>query len=121
MPRFLSSPIALILALALLGIVAVHLARTISGYMDLRAQEKKLRGKAAYFETENQKVREELRIANTPEAVERDAKARLNLKRPGEEVVVVVPNNEPATSTARDNSPWRNFKDLIKSLLTWDF
>jgi len=38
-------------------------------------------------------------IAATPEAIERDAKARLNLKKPGEEVVVVIPASVQATTS----------------------
>ncbi|MBI4134935.1 MAG: septum formation initiator family protein [Candidatus Sungbacteria bacterium] len=117
MSKFLSSPIALVLVLLILGVSAVKLFRTVSLYLDVRHARGKLQAELAYLEAENQKISDELRIADTPEAIERDAKGRLNLKMPDEEVVVVVPNSEKYTATTTEDSPWRHFTDLLKSFL----
>lgn len=51
----------------------------------------------------------------TPEAVQRQAKERLNLKLPDEQVVVVVP---PAVhiATSTHESTWNTVKQFLKSI-----
>ncbi len=60
---------------------------------DLNVRAGELRQKGEVFEGS-------LNELKTPEAVEREAKARLNLKRPGEEVVVVVPGKAEISATS---------------------
>lgn len=52
-----------------------------------------------------------------PEAVEREAKERLNLKLPGERVVVVVPDNEDGDSDPGSNNFWSRIRSLISRTL----
>lgn len=50
----------------------------------------------------------------TKEAVEREAKARLNLKKPGEEVVVVVPEKKINAPQPVPVNVWSRFMLLFK-------
>ena len=52
------------------------------------------------------------------QAVEREAKERLNLKLPGEEVVVVVPEKKPEISQQLESRLGRT-KSFFKHLLSW--
>ena len=65
---------------------------------------------------ERKKKELELAIAEiqTREAVEREAKTRLNLKKPGEEVVVVVPEKKVSASQAPPTSFWSKFISLFQ-------
>lgn len=73
------------------ALMSLWVFRAYQELLALRREEATLRQKFEAVEVENQRLRDEIRIAATPEAIERDAKARLNLKKPGEEVVVVIP------------------------------
>ena len=83
---------------------AYHLvAETFGLRQEYEANQKKIE--------ELKKKKEELETRLTelklPAVVEREAKGRLNLKRPGEEVVVVVPENIASTSAATSSSVWQ--------------
>lgn len=85
--------VLLLIAAGAVGIGAVRMARqTLALRAELAAAEARLeevkRGQA--------ELAARLAELDTPEAVEREAKAKLNLKKPGEEVVVVVPPEAPA-------------------------
>ena len=49
----------------------------------------------------------------TKEAVEREAKERLNLKNPGEQVVVIVPEKKDNQSEEQSMSFWAKFKSFF--------
>ncbi|OHA01316.1 MAG: hypothetical protein A3H71_03165 [Candidatus Sungbacteria bacterium RIFCSPLOWO2_02_FULL_48_13b] len=106
MQRWINSPLV-VAGLSILLIVGfiqtINLWRRFS---DLRQTEATLEEKLASVEAENRELRSELEIGKTPEAIERDAKARLNLKKSGEEVVIVVPPSLIATSTPVASSSW---------------
>lgn len=91
-----------LLALALwVGYSAVGMARnTLTLKKEARANEEKI------AELTQKKAVLEAFIAelNSKEAVEREAKRRLNLKLPGEEVVVVVPEEKKAETPAKDTA-----------------
>ena len=103
MSKVFTSPIVLVVALALLVYGGVRLVQVWQIYHELKLRETKLEERVASSEAQNQELREEIRVARTPEAIERDAKARLNLKKPGEEVVVVV-GTSPAATTSQGAS-----------------
>jgi cell division protein FtsB len=49
---------------------------------------------------ERQRLESEIEFLKSQSAIEREAKSRLNFKKPGEEVVVVVPEEKPAEEMA---------------------
>lgn len=53
----------------------------------------------------------------TPEAVEREAKERLNLKKKGEEVVVVVPKDEKEDASVVSVTFWQKIKSFFAGIL----
>lgn len=59
---------------------------------------------------------EELQKFGNTAAIEREAKERFNLKRPGEKVVVIL-FDEPSAGTAVDEnfSPWARVLDALKA------
>lgn len=67
--------------------------------------------KIAALKEKNQALQAKIVELDTPQAVEREAKDHLNLKMSGEEVVVVVPEQDQALPSA----PHR-FWDFIKKL-----
>lgn len=56
-----------------------------------------------------------LRELETPEAAEREAKERLNLKKKGEEVVVVVPKEEKELPPA-ESGFWEKIKSFFSGI-----
>lgn len=116
--RFLASPIIALLILAAIVLMSLWVFRAYQELLTLRREEGALRQKFEVAEMENQRLRNEIRIARTPEAIERDAKSRLNLKKPGEEVVVVIP--PPLTEesgTSAEVSFWERFFQWFRSLI----
>lgn len=78
----------LMLVAIAVGIGATRLARqTLALRSELRDTQVKLEA----IGRQKAEVAARLAELETPEAIEREAKAKLNLKKPGEEVVVVVP------------------------------
>ncbi len=87
----------LLIAAAAVGVGAARMARqTLALRTELSGAEVKLK------EVKQAQAELVARLAerDTPEGIEREAKAKLNLKSPGEEVVVVVPPPAPAESAA---------------------
>lgn len=99
---FLTSPLAAfglaILALLLL-ISAGRIGIRATGILRERGA---LAERLSLLKSENEKLAHSVATANSAEAVERLAKERLNLKNPGEEVVVVTP--ERALASANGNA-----------------
>lgn len=61
-----------------------------------------------------QQLEEYLREFQEREAVIREAKERLNLKLPGEKVVVVVPDNNSTTSKPQEEITfWEKVKEFL--------
>ena len=94
-----SAPLNALLALAAIsvGIGAMRMAgRTLGLNRELHDARAKLKA------TEQQKAEVSWHLAEleTPEAIEREAKAKFNLKKPGEEVVVVVPEERRVPTPA---------------------
>lgn len=114
--KFLRSPIALciIILLALVGLY--RLWSVFGDYQDLKTARAKLEEKLAFYEEEHKRLRQEIRLAHTAEAIERDAKSRLNQKLPGEKVVVVVSD---ATSTPEEPKDLGFWHRLTAALIFW--
>ncbi|MBI3627474.1 MAG: septum formation initiator family protein [Candidatus Sungbacteria bacterium] len=117
MSKILKSPIVSIILISLIIWMSVKIFRVWRAYYSLSVSESKIEDKTSYYNAENKKLGEELRIANTPEAIERDAKARLNEKKPGEEVVVIIQSPTSSASTTSRGffaSIWQAFLSLFR-------
>ncbi len=127
-----SSRIFLIL---LISVVILGIAVVISwrGYEKYREKEKisedvlKLQEEAQKIEEETQKLNDRIAYLRTPEYVEREAKDKLNLKKPGESVAVVQPDRFQQESTqVEDPQPKREVRIVINSSISnpkkwWSF
>lgn len=113
MPRFLKSPLVSGVLLLFFILTAVRLISVYREERALREKEEAFSRRVSALEEQNRKTREELRIASTPEAIERDAKARLNLKKPGERVTVVIQSDMPTTTPSEDPGLWGRIKSLF--------
>jgi len=98
MKRFLGSPIVALLLLVAFGFASYGAWNAWKAFRETNREEKELAEKVKNAESELLRLREEIRLSKTPEAIERDAKERLNLKKPGEEVVVVIPSVATSSS-----------------------
>lgn len=80
-------------------------------YREKEARDEKLR----VLEERSNALGEELQKFDNTAAIEREAKERFNLKRPGEKVVVIV-SDEPQDGTAanEDSSLWARVRDALK-------
>ncbi len=99
--------IVLILVVAIISFSAVRIVRNV---LMTHEQSAEMTQKIEQLKTRKKELEAALVEIQTKEAVEREAKERLNLKSPGEQVVVVVPEK-------KDNAPLihpMNFWDRIK-------
>lgn len=80
-------------------------------------REKKMRDeKLQILEERSNALGEELQKFGNTAAIEREAKERFNLKRPGEKVVVIVSDEAPAETAAGENpSLWARVRDALKN------
>lgn len=106
-----SLPVTLlvILTAVMVSVAVVRMARTTLGLSaELRA------GEAFLVEMQKKKQALEARLAEAdePAVVEYQAKAALNLKNPGEEVVV-VPLDERPVFSAESRGVWRRIMDFF--------
>ena len=110
--------LAVIIIIGVVIISGVRLAQVWRAYSEIQTNADRLQKKLSDFEAENRNLRQALRIAQTPEAIERDSKGRLNMKKPGEKVVIVVPP-QTSSSTAPVNSEglMERIKKFFSSLI----
>lgn len=103
----------LAISLAVLAIVVASRAVRIAGkarviVSERRAQETRILG----LKTENAKIESALGRLASPEVVGRLAKEWLNLKNPGETVVVVKPDQQMTSASIDDGAPLRFWRKL---------
>lgn len=105
--------------MVILGLAAVISWR---GYEKHREKEKisedvlKLQEEAQKIEEETQKLNDRIAYLRTPGYVEREAKDKLNLKKPGESVAVVQSDRFQQEPTwVKDPQPKREVRMLINS------
>ena len=94
-----SAPVAALL-IAIAAFLAVSSVRIVRRAIGIQRERATLDARIRELQAERERLRQAIASLGSPEAVERLAKERLNLKRPGEEVVVVTPPAKPAPSEA---------------------
>ncbi len=106
-------------------LVAVAAAVSFGAYKEirlalaLREEERGQRVKIAELEKKKEELEARIRAFGHPEGVVREAKERLNLKKPGEEVVVVVPPVAPSASTSGQAFFWDGIKRVLSALFSF--
>lgn len=101
--------IALIAVAAATAIGAIRMAR---GTQALRAEVESAEDRLAAAHEKKQELRRRIAEQDAPETVEYQAKAKMNLKNPGEEVVVVVPE-PPSAPEPEPAGWWRYLQDFF--------
>ncbi len=88
--------VILVFAVAGLGVSAVRVGRRA---WDIRRERQAVAAKVRELEAEKARLEAAIEALGSAAAVERLAKEKFNLQKPGEEVVVVVPEGRFATGT----------------------
>ena len=102
--------IALIIVAMILSYSAARMVRNV---MITREQSAEMTQKIEQLKLKKQELEAELAEIKTKEAVEREAKERLNMKKTGEEVVVVVPEKKDDEVYAQPKSLWTKIKSFF--------
>ena len=99
----------LIINIALIVIamlVSYRAARMVRSVFMTREQSAEMTQQIEQLKVKKQELEAELAELKTKEAVEREAKERLNMKKTGEEVVVVVPEKKDDETRVQPKSLW---------------
>lgn len=102
----LHSPWIALLSIAVTVWVLYQFIGVFQGAYDLRKEFSVAEAKKNLFEKRNQELTRTLQKFDNPEFLEREAKDRLNLKNPGEEVAVIVPEQQSTGTPATHQSFW---------------
>lgn len=114
--RYLKKSILVNVALiGLAMVVSYNAARMVRNAIVLRAQSADMTKKIEELRLKKQELEAELVQIQTKEATEREAKERLNMKKSGEEVVVVVPEKKDNIVTASPSAIWNTMREKITS------
>lgn len=112
---FFKKPIIINMILILLAIsVSYSAVRMVRNVVMVRTQSEEITKKIEDLKHKKQELELTLAEIQTREVVEREAKTRLNLKKPGEEVVVVVPEKKMNVLQESPISLWSKFISLFK-------
>ncbi len=100
--RLFRSNMFFVLVLLLLSLFSVSLFREIMRKLEIKNEVKKLETEVAELENRNTELQTMIQYFQTDEFIEKEGRAKLGYKRPGETVVAVATASQinPATSTA---------------------
>jgi len=101
-----------IIALAFLVLLAFPLARSYSRKMVVEKEIADMQAQIAEFEKENEEMKEFLTYLSSEQSAEEQARLNLNLKKPGEAVVIV--------ETAKDNEDSQGENAETESSSGWE-
>lgn len=104
--------ILLLLAASVVGVGAVRMTRAT---LSLRAEVRKSEARLEAIAARKHEIARRLDEQDAPEAVEYQAKATMNLKNPGEEVIVVVPEEE-GTGVLEPSGFWQRISDFFSRI-----
>lgn len=105
--------LSLLLVLVVVGVGAFEEARIA---LQLKREEEAQSIKVAELQKRKSDLEAKLLSLDHPEGVEREAKGRLNLKKPGEEVVVVLSDDSVGSSSADRATFWDRVKNLLNRI-----
>ena len=91
MRTILASPITAVCLIIVVVFIVVGLARNLQQLDAKGEQAESLEARVTALKQENEQLERDITALATEEALEAEARGRLNLKKEGEEVVVIVP------------------------------
>lgn len=108
---FSSQRFVAIVALAFLVLLSFPLAKSYSRRVLVDKEIADMKNKVSEFEQENKEMKELLEYLSSKESAEEQARLNLNLKKPGEAVVIVEPLiTSEENSIKEEEEPCSNFK-----------
>ena len=105
-----------IFLLALAGVVGYETYRTSRAVREAHRERARIEGEIGALIRRRADLDAALLELRTPQAREREAKARLNLKRKGEEVVVVPPDEAAPPEAILQGSFWEKLSGFLRRL-----
>lgn len=103
-----------IVLLSLAIIISYSATRMVRNAFVMQTQSAEMTKKIEELKEKKEQLTAALAEIQTKEAVEREGKARMNLKKPGEEVVVVVPEKKTNVPIGQPMSFWSRFISLFQ-------
>lgn len=107
------------LLLVLMLIVGYGSYKTVQQAFDLNQESEQNKAKVEELLRQKQELEQKIAGLKNEEAVERAAKERFNLKKTGEEVVVVMPDKKPVEDNAEHPGLWSKIKDFFQKIWPW--
>jgi len=115
--KLLKSPFTLIGGLILFFVILHHVWGMTGRLLSFYSEKGGLETKIAELQKKNEAVKKEIDYTGTEGFLEREGKARLNLKKPGEEVAVIVEEKEGQPEQVQKKSIWNRFLAAISSFV----
>lgn len=98
--KMLSSKILLIISVLFLVFFSVNLMKEIINRQDLKKEIGSLQGEIDTLEQKNREMTDLIKYFNSVDFVEKEARTKLNLRKPGEKIII-VPEQTSGSSTAQ--------------------
>ena len=95
-------------------VVSYSAARMVRDALTMHTQSAEMIQKIEQLKAKKQELEAQLTELQTKEAVERQAKERLNFKKTGEQVVVVIPEKKQVQQSISPLSFWEKFKSFFR-------
>ena len=115
--KLIRSPLTLIIGVVLLIAVLYNIWIVTSRLLTLHFETVNLEAKIAEIQKKNESLKKDIEDANSAGFFEREGKSRMNLKRPGEEVVIVVPEKKMESEKTDEGGFWKKFLSALISFV----
>lgn len=104
-------------ALAIVGLLVFSNLKIGERKKEVTSQIEVLKQEIQKLEERNAQLKSGISQSLSPDFLEKEARERLGLKKPGEEVVVVkkIENKESSNESKGEKTLWQKFLDLLKS------
>ncbi len=118
-PRFFALFFGIIILLLMVGFLGLSNFKINKKRAEFNSRLQILAPKIQDIERRNQDLKEKISEIPKEDYLEKVAKEKLNLKKPGEEVVVITKEKESPTSTREEKNPFnhQNWFDPVRNLL----
>ena len=117
MPKFFDSKVAVLAALMLVLVLVLSLVSSVGRSLSLEADTAKLKERAAILKQTSDKIATSNAAVQANEQIERDARLRLGLQKPGESVIIIqdsrvavgVPTATAVPTQLSNLAKWKNY------------
>ncbi|MBU1037365.1 septum formation initiator family protein [Patescibacteria group bacterium] len=106
--RILSSKFLLLLSLFILIFFSVNLVKEVINRRDLKKEVNKLQGEINNLEEKNKELADLIGYFESIEFVETEARTKLNLRKPGEKIIIIPEEGTPTSTEEKITSAPEN-------------